>query len=514
MQPRRLLTPLPPSLSPDPACLPSKAALGAAVAERYEAGFASTIAAIRAEGRYRVFADLERKAGAFPRATYHAGGGAGFGSRVVEASPSTPPAPPREVVGWCSNDYLGMGQHPRVLDAMVSSLRACGAGAGGTRNISGTNHAHVVLERTLAELHGTQAALSFGSCYVANEAVLSSLTKIWPDLVIFSDAGNHASMIEGIRHGEQNRRRGAAGAHPWKHRYVYRHNDYAHLATLLAAVPRAVPKLIAFESVNSMEGSCSDVHAVCDLADAHGAMTFLDEVHAVGLYGDRGGGVSERDGAAHRLTFITGTLGKAYGVAGGYVAGSAAMVDAIRSTAAGFIFTTSMPPALAAGGTASVRHLTTSTWEREALHSRAAQLKLALVAARLPLLATESHIVPLHVGNAAACKAVSDALLQRFGIYVQPINFPTVPVGKERLRMTPSPFHTSAMISHLVSSLDTVWTELGLPRGDSSAFAGKGVVTGAEGVPVYPFAGPVGSSRLLSEGELEEGAAAPAVGGA
>jgi len=445
-------------------------------AERYEKSFVSVVLSIQSEGRYRVFADLERKAGEFPKALYHQipestsplSYQSGNKESAIDSSTST-----REVTGWCSNDYLGMGQHPSVLAAMVRSIYSCGAGAGGTRNISGTNHYHVLLERELASLHGVEAALSFTSGYVANEAVLATLPKIIPGLIIFSDAGNHSSMIEGMRLGRAPR-------------YIYRHNDLSHLEQLLEQHGGGVdtPKLIAFESVNSMEGTVSPLNKICDLADKYGAMTFIDEVHAVGLYGDTGGGVSERDNCSSRLTFITGTLAKAYGVQGGYVAGSAAMIDAIRSTAAGFIFSTALAPSLAAGATASVKHLKSSQVERAIMHARAYQLKLLLHLSGLPMLPSESHIVPVLVGNAAKAKAATDLLSRKHGIYVQPINYPTVPRGTERLRLTPSPFHTKEMLDSIVTALIDVWKTLDLPF--RSTEASNSVPPGA----VYTYNGP------------------------
>jgi 5-aminolevulinate synthase len=415
-------------------------------AERYDSAFQAVIANIQGEGRYRVFANMERQAGSYPVNAY-------VGQVTVSTGPppaqSLPPLP-EEVVAWCSNDYLGMGQHPAVLQAMAETLYKAGAGAGGTRNISGTNAYHVELERELADLHGAPAALVFSSCYVANEAVLSTLPTVFPGLHVFSDAGNHASMIEGMRHGKY------AGKH------IYAHNDLAALEALLKAAPPSAPKLIAFESVNSMEGSVADVNALCDLADKYGCMTFNDEVHAVGLYGDTGAGVAERDGAGGRSTFITGTLGKAFGVMGGYVVGSTAMVDAMRCTAPGFIFTTAIPPAMAAGATASIRHLRSSQVERGVMHARAAAVKRALVDAGMPLLPSVSHIVPLHVGDALLAKAACERLLRVHGIYVQPINYPTVPRGTERLRLTPSPFHTAAHVHTLVEALTETWAALGL----------------------------------------------------
>lgn len=393
----------------------------------YRDAFKSAVARVRAEGRYRVFANLRRYRGEFPKARYRTENG-----------------DIRDVVVWCSNDYLGMGQKPCVTESMKGAIDDVGAGAGGTRNISGTTNYHVELERSLADLHQKESALLFTSGYIANEATLATLGKILPGLIVYSDALNHASMIEGIR-----------GARCEKH--VWRHNDVAHLEELLKAAPHDAPKLIAFESVYSMDGDIGPIEAVCDLAEKYNALTYLDEVHAVGLYGLRGGGIAERDGLLDRIDIIEGTLGKAFGVMGGYIAADGELVDAIRSWAPGFIFTTSLSPALAAGARASVEYLKSAHDLREQHQERAATLKQRMRAADLPVMDSETHIVPLWVGDPVMCKRLSDALLDDHGIYVQPINYPTVPRGTERLRFTPTPAHDDAMLEHLIDALQEVW---------------------------------------------------------
>jgi len=401
----------------------------------YEAFFAGHLRRLHDEGRYRVFAELERIVGAFPRARLHREGQA-----------------PRDVTVWCSNDYLAMGQHAAVIEAMQTAIGAQGSGAGGTRNISGTNTLHAALERELAQLHEKEAALVFTSGYVANETTLQTLGALLPGCELYSDSFNHASMIAGIRHS------GAV-------RKIFRHNDTAHLEELLAAADPSTPKIVAFESVYSMDGDISPIGALCDAAHRHGALTYLDEVHAVGMYGDRGAGVAERDGVLAKVDIVQGTLAKAFGVVGGYIASTAATVDFVRSCGTGFIFTTSLPPAIAAAALASIRYVSAHPELRVRHQERAATLKRRLAAAGLPVMPSVTHIVPVSVGDAASAKQASDLLLDRHSIYVQPINYPTVPRGTERLRLTPTPLHGDEDMSRLVSALQDVWQTLGLAGG-------------------------------------------------
>ncbi|RED12938.1 5-aminolevulinate synthase [Pontivivens insulae] len=399
----------------------------------FEALFQDQLDALKQEGNYRVFADLERHCGSFPRATNRNEGET------------------RDVTVWCSNDYLGMGQNDKVLSAMEQTLRECGAGAGGTRNISGTNHHHLLLEQELADLHGKDDALLFTSGYVSNWAALSTLGARLPGAVILSDALNHASMIEGMRHSRANKK-------------IWTHNDPEDLRRKLAECDPDAPKIVAFESVYSMDGDIAPIAEICDVADEFGAMTYLDEVHAVGLYGPRGGGVAEQEGLMDRITLIEGTLGKAFGVMGGYITGSTALCDFIRSFASGFIFTTALPPAVAAGATASIRHLKVSRFERAQQARRVAQLRAQLDAVGIPHLPNPSHIIPVMVKDPVKCKMISDMLMDEWGIYVQPINYPTVPKGTERLRITPSPLHTDADLEHLVRALTDLWSHCALSR--------------------------------------------------
>jgi 5-aminolevulinate synthase len=406
----------------------------------YEDFFANAIARLHDERRHRVFANLERIAMRFPHAIWHA------------------PEGPREVVIWCSNDYLGMGQHPKVINAMVETATRMGAGAGGTRNISGTNHPLVELEREIADLHGKAAALVFTSGYVSNTAGISTIAKLMPNCLILSDASNHNSMIEGIRQSGSEKQ-------------IWRHNDVAHLEALLAASDPARPKLIVFESLYSMDGDVAPIQRICDLAERYAAMTYSDEVHAVGMYGPRGAGVSARDGAMDRIDVIEGTLGKAFGCLGGYISGSANLIDAVRSYAPGFIFTTALPPAVCAAATAAIRHLKASDCERQRHQERAARVKATLSAAALPVLLSETHIVPVMVGDPEKCKTASDLLLAQHGIYIQPINYPTVPKGTERLRITPTPYHEDRLVDALAEALVDVWRQLELPLTDRALAA-------------------------------------------
>jgi 5-aminolevulinate synthase len=399
----------------------------------YNGFFASALDRLRDERRYRVFADLERIAGRFPYATWHT------------------PQGSHEVVIWCSNDYLGMAQHPKEIGAMVEAAARMGTGAGGTRNIAGTNHPLVELERELADLHGKPAALLFTSGYVSNQTGIPTIARLLPNCLLLSDGLNHNSMIEGVRQSGSEKQ-------------IWRHNDLGHLEELLKAADPARPKIVLFESLYSMDGDVAPLHAICDLAAKYNAMTYVDEVHAVGMYGPRGGGVTERDKAAHRIDVIEGTLAKAFGCLGGYIAGTTAMIDAVRSYAPGFIFTTALPPAICAAATAAIRHLKTSQWERDRHQDRAARVKAVLNAAGLPVMPSDTHIVPVLVADPEKVKLASDMLLTEHNIYIQPINYPTVPRGMERLRITPSPYHDDVLVDHLAEALVDVWERLQLPK--------------------------------------------------
>ncbi|MDE2446644.1 MAG: 5-aminolevulinate synthase [Alphaproteobacteria bacterium] len=401
--------------------------------KRFDSQFQAKLDTLKAEGRYRVFMDLERQAGHFPKAKRHVNGEL------------------KDVTIWCSNDYLGMGQHPKVLAAMHEAIDKCGAGAGGTRNISGTNHYHVELEAELADLHGKEAGLLFNSGYMSNWTTLSTLANAFPNCVVLSDAGNHASMIEGIRHSRAEK-------------YVFKHNDMHDLEGHLKRISGQQPVIIAFESVYSMEGDFGKIADICDLAEKYGALTYLDEVHGVGLYGPRGAGLAEREGVMHRVDVIEGTLAKAFGVVGGYITGSAALCDYVRSFASGFIFSSALPPAVAAGARAAIQHLKVSQFERARLRERVARVKAGLDAIGIPYMPNESHIIPVKVGDATKCKWISDYLLDHHGIYIQPINYPTVARGTERLRITPNPQHSDSDIAALVQSLDGLWKQCALHR--------------------------------------------------
>jgi 5-aminolevulinate synthase len=406
----------------------------------YDAYFADALARLRDERRYRIFADLERLAGRFPHAIWHSPQGA------------------RDVIVWCSNDYLGMGQHPKVIGAMVETAARMGTGAGGTRNIAGTNHPLVDLERELADLHCKEAALVFTSGYVSNETGISTIAKLLPNCLILSDQLNHNSMIEGVRQSKCEKQ-------------IFRHNDMAHLEELLRTADPKRPKLIVFETLYSMDGDVAPINRICDLAERYDAMTYADEVHAVGMYGPRGGGQAEHQGAMARVHVIEGTLAKAFGCLGGYITASAELCDAVRSYAPGFIFTTALPPAICAAATAAIRHLKTSSFERERHQERAARVKAVLNAAGLPVMPSDTHIVPVFVGEPEKCKEATDLLLADYGIYIQPINYPTVPKGSERLRITPTPYHEDALIDALAEALVEVWQRLDLPLKDRALAA-------------------------------------------